>query len=378
MIRNLLAFVAALSFTACDFKSPTAQENQDQPQEQQVHISKADLEQLDAPLDTVVYTEPNTYVDSFRIEMDSLMRAKIELPPIYQHEILEANEDAATKFDELAKSSKGTMKILVNSSVVAAEVERTISKISASQSDLLILIDKTGSMQDDIDNIKASLTQIIERLKRYKGTRLAIAFFGDKNCDGMGWYSFKNFETYYDAAQQYIDDMKVNGGGDWPESVYDAVFKSFEQDFWQSTTKRNIILIGDAPPLEKPLSDYTLNDVLQKAKEGAVVMNFYPIIIMPEISKVRIERSELAKYESIKLATSLYPNPSQGSFTVGLQECATYHMEIYNAAGAAVASEDFYGLSWTKDLGDVLNGMYILRIIGPDHKFELIKFIVQR
>ncbi len=61
----------------------------------------------------------------------------------------------------------------------------------------------------------------------------------------------------------------------------------------------------------------------------------------------------------------------------GLEENGTYYIEVYNAAGEMVVSEEFYGLSWSKDLSAQPNGMYILRVINKDHKFEVLRFIIQ-
>jgi hypothetical protein len=75
----------------------------------------------------------------------------------------------------------------------------------------------------------------------------------------------------------------------------------------------------------------------------------------------------------------LYPNPSRGQITVGFEENGSYYMELYNAAGEMILSEQFYGLSWSRDLDNTMsNGMYILRIIAEDHRFELKRFILQR
>jgi len=325
-----------------------------------------------APADTM------SYIDSFAIEMDSLMTANIVLPPIYQHEILSSNDHATAKFTTLAQASRGRMRVLVNAGMVAQEVMHTVNTVSVPNSDLLLLIDKTTSMADDIEYVKEAAAQIVDSVKKYSGTRLAVALYGDKTADGMGWYRFRNFETDYDAAQAFIAGITVEGGGAyWEESVYEAIMESLAQPFWESQKKRNIILIGDAPPFEKPASSYSLADVIGKAREGNTVMNFYPIIITPAVEQARLSPAEVQKYKPLKLATSLYPNPSRGHIDVGFEENGTYYMEIYNAAGQTMVSEETYGISWGKDL-DVPDGMYILRIINKDHKFELIRFIVRR
>lgn len=371
-----LIFAAVL--TSCKFDPQSSE------QVQSAMLASATTDepkQAEEPTNTDTATETESqheYVDSFKIQMDSLMAADIKLPPIYKHDIITANEHSVSKFTNLATATGGNIKILVNSELVAKEVIHTINTISQQKSDLLLLIDKTGSMGGDIACIKHSLSQIIDTIKKYKGTRLAIAMYGDKNADVMKWYSFKNFETNYEEARQYLNSIKVEGGGDWPESVYDAIMKSFEQDFWKSEKKRNIILVGDAPPLERPLSDYGLSEVIAKSKQGGVIMNFYPIIITPAAEDAKVETSEVATYKPTKLTTSLYPNPCKGTVNVGFEENDTYYVEVYNASGQVVVSEEAYGISWTKDLGNVPDGMYIARVINSAHKFELIKFILQR
>jgi hypothetical protein len=377
MTKNLVFFFAALTLAGCKF------DNQNEQGEQVALHASAHLAQgepaADAADTDTGMAQQHEYVDSFKIEMDSLMDAKIKLPPVYYHEVQMADEAAAEKFAQLSKVGNGKMKVLVNSSLVAKEITHTINAVSVPQSDLLILIDKTYSMSDDIANVRSGIEQIIDTIKKYKGTRLAVAFYGDKNADGMEWYSFRNFETDYEGARRYIADMKLSGGGDIPESVYEGVMKSFEYDFWRSKKKCNIILVGDAPPLEKPYSDYTIADVMQKARSSKTIMNFYPIIIMPEVTAVKLPPSEVQKYHEKTLVTSLYPNPSRGQITVGFEENGSYYMELYNAAGEMILSEQFYGLSWSRDLDNTMsNGMYILRIIAEDHRFELKRFILQR
>lgn len=378
MKRSIIALVALSILAGCNSDN---QQEQGQPVDFHTSLSKtlAEADNASAIVDSPV-AEPQQYVDSFKVEMDSLMDADIKLPPVYYYEVQMADEAAAQKFTQLSKVGNGKMKVLVNASLVAKEIKQTIGSVSVPQSDLLILIDKTSSMTDDIANVRNGINQIIDTLRRYKGTRLAVAFYGDKNSDGMDWYTFRNFETDYEGAKQYIADVKLTGGGDIPESVYEGVMKSFDQGFWKSKRKCNIILVGDAPPLEKPYSDYSIADVMAKAKSSKTIMNFYPIIIMPEkIEEVKLPPSEVQKYKEQMVTTSLYPNPSRGQITVGFAENGSYHMELYNSAGAMILTEQFYGLSWSRDLDNTLpNGMYILRIISEDHKFELKRFVLQR
>ncbi len=329
------------------------------------------------PADSEPEDSTQYYVDSFKVKMDSLMTARIELPPVYQREIFHENKEATDKFAKLSKACGGKMKVLVNSSTVVQELENTIRSTAAPESDLVILLDRTGSMYDEIAYVKKGIVQIIDTIKKYKGTRVAIATYGDKNWDWCPWFTFKNFETDYEAAIAWVNNVQVVGNCDWPESVYDAVVKCIESDFWRSQKKRNIILVGDAPPQEKPLSDYSLDEVIAKTRSTNVRMNFYPILVMPEIHEVRLSQEDKDKYKEIKNNTKLYPNPSRGVINLSMDNTATYYLELYNSNGEIVYNEEFFGITWTKDCSGLPNGMYIMRVINADHTYELIKFILQ-
>lgn len=379
-ITLLLLSVLTLTFNAC--KTDTPQEETTAGNNEPTKSSAVAPENAPVALqgvdDDIAMDSALAQVDSFKVVIKEQLKAKVELPPVYQREIFEANDEATDKLSKLSKACGGKMKVLVSSGEVVKELKETIKAISTNESDLLILMDRTGSMTDDIRYVKEGIRQIIDTIKKYKGTRLAVAIYGDKNWDWKGtWFTIRNFETNYDAAARYVDSVQVVGNMDWPESVYDAVVSGMESDFWKSTKKRNIILVGDAPPQEKPMSDYDLNGVIAKAKQLKVKMNFYPILIVPEIHKVVLSQEDKDKYKPIKNNTKLYPNPCAGVLNLSMENTATYYLEMYNTNGDAIISEQFYGITWSKDISNLPNGVYIMRVINEDHTFEVIKFILQ-
>lgn len=382
MMRLLLyTFTAAIFLQSCSSPNPEQQNAPAQQSRAAENTPATPYEDTTLLADNEQKDSTEHYVDSFKIKIDSLLKARIELPPVYQREIFHENDEASDKFDKLSKACNGKMKIIVNSSMVVHELEETIKSVSVSQSDLVILLDRTYSMHDDIEYVKNGINQIIDTLKKYKGTRLAIATYGDKNWDWCPWFTFKDFGTNYDSAEAWIKNVQVVGNRDWPESVYDAVVKCIESDFWRSTKKRNLILVGDAPPQEKPMSDYSLNDVINKTHAMKVRMNFYPILIMPEIHEVLLSQEDKDKYKLIQNNTKLYPNPSRGVINLSMDNTATYYLELYNSSGTLIYNEEFFGITWTKSLSNISefpNGMYIMRVINADHTYELIKFVLQR
>lgn len=155
--------------------------------------------------------------DSVQLILDSFKKINIYLPPLYDKYTF----DSATtiKFFEMAKATQGELKLLVNSKLITNEIINIIDNNAIDNADVLFLIDKTGSMEDDIANVQKGLTQIVESLNRFKNIRLAIALYGDKNSDGKDWFSFQNFEMDYGAAKKFIQHIRVTAGEDYPESV---------------------------------------------------------------------------------------------------------------------------------------------------------------
>ncbi len=313
--------------------------------------------------------------DSVQLVIDSLKKVNIYLPPLYDKYTF----DSATtiKFFEMAKATQGELKLLVNSKLITKEIINIIDHNAIDHADILFLIDKTGSMEDDIINVQKGLTQIVESLNHFKNIRLGIALYGDKNSDGKDWFSFQNFEMDYNAAQKFIQHIKVTAGADYPESVYEGFFESNTQDFWRSEAKRMVILIGDAPPLEKPLSKYSISDVIEKATLTKTKMNFYPIVVTPYADDYPKSKSKKT-FTSEKIITTLYPNPSMGIVNVDFTNVDEYQIEIYNSAGIAIINEKYTGNQWQKDLSSFENGAYVLRAVSKEMQYESVKFILNK
>lgn len=318
-----------------------------------------------------------TYNDSVTVMLDSLYRIAIPVAPLYDRGRFDSS--AVAEYVELAQATQGEVKLLVNAGLVSSEIARIVQTYASDGADLLLLIDKTQSMQDDIDSVKAGLGQIIDALKQYRRLRLGIALYGDKHADSTAWFSFQNFETQYDAAKTFVDSVRVTGGGDWPESVYDGFFKASGEGFWKSGNKRMVILVGDAPPLPPPLSDYTVADVIKKATAESIRMNFYPLVVSPVYGEFGLSGKTLTPtYKQARLCTNLYPNPSSGTVHVQFEVPGPYAIELFNAAGAAVYSEQFSGSRWSKDLNGLPNGAYVLRAVNKAKEFETVKFILYK
>lgn len=144
--------------------------------------------------------------------------------------------------------------------------------------DFVLAIDATGSMKDDIDELKARLKPALRKLfGESPDARFGLLFYRDYG----DTYKYMNlpvrlfgFTQNYDNFQKNLDSIYIRGteGGDVPEAVYEALFASCMYFTWREEADRNIILIGDAEPHPFPRGSgkYSKEYVMGIAKEKGI------------------------------------------------------------------------------------------------------------
>lgn len=182
---------------------------------------------------------------------------------------------ALESFTELGDQTGGVRYDAPNASSVPDVIIKILKENAIQNSDIVFLIDNTSSMSDDISAVKAGVAKIISSLP--KDSRLGIATYNDHNTTSA-WYKFIDLSTDFPMAITFLNSISVFGGGDYPESVYEGIYETASKMSWKGT-KKIIIVIGDAPPLEGSLSKYTLKQVIDKCKEKSIDVNLYPILI---------------------------------------------------------------------------------------------------
>lgn len=184
---------------------------------------------------------------------------------------------AEESFQTIAKYTGGKRYDVSYAEEIPDAIIEIIEKHGTANVDLVFLIDNTGSMDNDISEVKSSLNDIIAMLD--PNTRLSIATYNDANEDPSNWYHCMQFTTDYTLATDFLNNIDVYGGGDFPESVYDGLYETMTQLTWSSSKKRMIIVIGDAPPLEGAYSSHSLSEIVKMCTEGGIDVNLYPILI---------------------------------------------------------------------------------------------------
>lgn len=311
--------------------------------------------------------------DSLMIVLDSIMNIKVEVPQLIDSNFIAI--ECLDQFNKLARETEGNLKVVSNSKFVAKVIVDIIKSNVDNGTDLMIVIDKTSSMADDIKNIKKGLKQILETLEKYQNIRLSVATYGDKNIDGKKWFEFENFETDFSSTMSFIKKIETTGGGDFPESVYDGIYKAFQENFWESNTKRVVILLGDAPSLDSTRSEHNLEDIIEISRTDKINMNFYPIVLSPQDFGFIMD---VPKMQNLTFIENLYPNPCRGRFTLTLNQLGNFTFQLFNQNGVLLKEEKLTSDSYSDDLYDYPNGLYVIRIYDDNKNFETRKIILEK
>ena len=155
----------------------------------------------------------------------------------------------------------------LSTAAVDTHTEIATEKVSG-QADIVFVIDTTGSMSDEIYNVKSNVADFTERLSTDYNVKVnyALIDFRDLEEDGPGTTKVikngsSNWYSDVDSYKNALNKLSANGGGDTPECDVDALETARRLDFRPSANKF-IILITDAS--YKNLNDYGISSMSQE------------------------------------------------------------------------------------------------------------------
>ena len=118
----------------------------------------------------------------------------------------------------------------------------------ATKLDLMLVIDTTGSMGDEIRYLQAELRSIIGAITakhRDLDIRVGFVFYRDTG-DEYVTRSFA-FDRDIGKAQAMLARQYATGGGDYPEAMDQALIRAVGQE-WRPDAVKSLLLVADAPP----------------------------------------------------------------------------------------------------------------------------------
>jgi len=283
-------------------------------------------------------------------------------------------------FSGLASATGGAAFNIDAADQIIGTIQKVLTEYMSENVDLVLVIDKTGSMSDDLAKIQESATLITKYASAYPGTRIGYAFYGDKNSE-TDWFSMQELTDDFSAWTKTIKKMKTSGGGDTPESVYDGIAVTINKMNWGEGRRRVILLLGDAPSHEKPKSRYDLNEIITMAKDQKVNMNFYPVIIGVKNtyhSTITASETRIAAAET-EIISSLQPNPATNMTLLKLTSSSEYTVEVFDISGKLLDTKNFTDNNIPIYTDTYPTGVYIVRIIDNVNKsIDTRKLVVRK
>ncbi|WP_461246995.1 vWA domain-containing protein [Treponema sp. R6D11] len=165
-------------------------------------------------------------------------------------------------FSDIAKAGSGELILSRNPDDVVDLIKAALDKEKGKTLDIVICLDTTSSMKKYIDSVRLKLIPMLnETLSGFPTFRIGMVLFKDYYDSYLT--KVVPFTNNFSVFQRDLNDIKVQGGGDIPEAVYEALHDGATKFDW-SAQSRIMILIGDAPPHPKPRGRIT-KDMAEKA-----------------------------------------------------------------------------------------------------------------
>lgn len=170
-------------------------------------------------------------------------------------------EDTVKSFTGIAEAGKGIVKYSSGEADIADKLGEILDRAKGKSVDLVVCIDTTDSMKDDIEAVKTAIPEMVaKRLAGFTSFRLGVVLYKDYFED----YVVRRYDFTTDVQQftTWVSSVRVQGGRDIPEAVYEALYESLNGYPWGAEA-RMVVLVGDAPPHPIPrgkIDRFMVND----------------------------------------------------------------------------------------------------------------------
>jgi Mg-chelatase subunit ChlD len=116
--------------------------------------------------------------------------------------------------------------------------------------DLAFVVDTTGSMGGLIAAAQQQMIKMLQELMQAADMRLKLGVveYRDHPPQDNLLYRVHHFTENMQKAQETINGLSAQGGGDAPEAVLDGIVAACRKLAWRKSARRIAILVGDAPP----------------------------------------------------------------------------------------------------------------------------------
>lgn len=115
--------------------------------------------------------------------------------------------------------------------------------------DLMLMVDTTGSMGDELEYLKAELSDMVQRISQETDSlsiRVSVNFYRDEGDEYVVRYF--DFREDINECLEQIWQQSADGGDDFPEAVHTALENAVSGHTWREDAVKLCFLVLDAPP----------------------------------------------------------------------------------------------------------------------------------
>jgi len=143
--------------------------------------------------------------------------------------------------------------------------------------EIAFIIDATGSMGEEIERMKTTITQIAGRIAELAGTtelRFGLVDYRDR-CEAYVTRAV-DFTNNISTFQTAVNNVHAGGGGDMPEELNAALHKGMRRLSWKAgTALRLMFVVADAPAHDYEDEEYVYDQAMKDASRMGV--KIFPI-----------------------------------------------------------------------------------------------------
>lgn len=139
--------------------------------------------------------------------------------------------------------------------------------------DMMLVIDTTGSMGDELEYIKAELSDVVSTVKKDYDNDLEVYISANYYRDLQDEYVVRSFPftNNVQAVLNQMNDQRASGGGDFEEAVVEALNDAIYHHEWDDQADAKLLfLVLDAPPHHTDQNIQQIHTLIRDANEKGI------------------------------------------------------------------------------------------------------------
>ncbi|MGQ0823604.1 MAG: vWA domain-containing protein [Actinomycetota bacterium] len=236
-----------------------------------------------------------------------------------------SGQDVAPQYDVIVRKGDGVAEATLDPETRSLEITlKTDRSEEAVPLDVVFLIDATGSMGDEIEQLKANMVSVAEQidgLAPRPDVRFAMTVYRDRGDEFVTRNS--DFTADVAAFTTQLRDVVANGGGDTPESLNAGLHDALAVPQWRAGAIQLVFLVADAAPHLDYDDDADYAVEMDRAAQRGV--KIHPIASSGLDNQGEYVMRQLAQYTTGRFNFLTY-----GADGVSPGDATTHHVDDYS------------------------------------------------